>query len=83
MAGLVIAFPSGFRATGDEPFAISAEGSTRDDALNRLRELIEARTAAGAEIVTLDLAISDRPVDSRRFGEFRKLTLSIVSLVVY
>ncbi len=52
---------TGFRATGGEPFSLSAEGETRDGALARLRALIEARMAAGAEIVPLDLPASDHP----------------------
>ena len=50
-----------FRATGGEPFAVSAESSSRDGALARLRELIEARMAAGAEIVSLELVTPDNP----------------------
>jgi hypothetical protein len=52
---------AGFRATGGEPFALTAEGATREGALARLRELIEARMAAGAEVVPLDLAAPDHP----------------------
>ena len=52
---------SGFRATGGEPFALTAEDSTRDGALARLRELIEARMAAGAEVVSLEVNGTDHP----------------------
>jgi hypothetical protein len=51
----------GYRATGGEPFALVAEGATRDDALRNLRSLIESRVAAGAEIVTLDIPIAGHP----------------------
>ncbi len=46
---------AGFRATG--PFALAAESATREGALARLRELIEARMAAGAEILLLELTV--------------------------
>ena len=52
---------TGFRVTGGEPFALTAEGSTRDDALARLRELIGARMAGGAEVVSLELADPAHP----------------------
>jgi predicted RNase H-like HicB family nuclease len=47
----------GYRAKGGEPFALMAEGATRDDALQELRKLIEGKVSAGAEIVTLDVPV--------------------------
>ena len=52
---------NGYRAKGGEPFCLSAEGATRDEALQELRHLIEAKVSAGAEVVTLDVPISDHP----------------------
>jgi predicted RNase H-like HicB family nuclease len=52
---------SGFRAKGGEPFGMSAEGATRDEALQRLRQLIEGKVSAGAEVVTLDVPMDEHP----------------------
>jgi predicted RNase H-like HicB family nuclease len=46
---------NGYRARGSEPLGLIAEGATRDKALQKLRELIDERVAAGAEIVSIDL----------------------------
>jgi hypothetical protein len=43
----------GFRASCVEPIPASAEGSTRDEALSKLREQIVHRVQAGVEIVKL------------------------------
>jgi hypothetical protein len=51
----------GYRAKGGEPFAVTAEGATRDDALQKLRAIIEGKIAAGAEIVTLDVPFPEHP----------------------
>ena len=44
---------SGFRATGGAPFALTAEGPTREEALRNLRSLVEGRLGNGAEVVSL------------------------------
>jgi predicted RNase H-like HicB family nuclease len=49
---------NGFRARTGEPLVLAAEGATRDEALGRLRNLIEARVNAGAEIVPLGFPAS-------------------------
>ena len=46
---------NGYRARGSEPLGLIAEGTTRDKALQKLRELIDERVAGGAEIVSIDL----------------------------
>ena len=51
----------GYRAIGGEPFALVAEGATRDDAVRNLRCLIEIKVSAGAEIVTLDIPVAGHP----------------------
>ena len=51
----------GYRAKGGEPFALTAEGATRDEALQKLRTLIEGKVAAGAEVVTLDVPVAEHP----------------------
>ena len=50
-----------YRARAAEPFALSAEGATRDEALQKLRELIGNKLRGGAEIVALDLPSNDNP----------------------
>lgn len=52
---------NGYRASVGEPFQISAEGPTRDEALTALRALLEERARQGAEIVTMQF-----PVPARR-----------------
>jgi hypothetical protein len=46
----------GFRATGGPPLEVSAQGTTRDEALARLREAIEQRMKGGAVLVPLEVA---------------------------
>lgn len=50
---------NGFRSRGGEPFALSAEGATREEVRARLQEQLQARLRDGAELVTLDVA--ERP----------------------
>lgn len=45
----------GFQASCGEPLCSTAEGPTRDAALEGLRRQLEARVSAGAELVTLSL----------------------------
>lgn len=52
---------NGYQAKGGDPFGLQAEGATRAEALQRLRELIQERMQAGAEIVTLELPAGDNP----------------------
>src|SRR5262245_59850494 len=44
---------NGYRARGGEPFALCAEGATRAEALEKLRDQVRARLAAGADLVAL------------------------------
>ena len=52
---------NGYRARGSEPFGLTADGATREEALQKLRELIQLKFDAGAEIVQLDVPNSDNP----------------------
>ena len=52
---------NGFRATGGEPFHLSADGATRDEALTKLKEQVQARLNAGAEVVELDVGATEHP----------------------
>lgn len=46
---------NGYRAHGAEPFALSAKGATRDEALAKLRTKIESRLMKGTELVGLEI----------------------------
>jgi hypothetical protein len=46
---------NGYRARGMEPFALSAKGATRQEALTRLRAKIRNRLKAGDELVGLEI----------------------------
>lgn len=47
---------NGYRARGTEPFAVSARGATREEALAKLRIKIQARLKNGTELVAMDVA---------------------------
>jgi predicted RNase H-like HicB family nuclease len=46
---------NGYRARGTEPFAVSAKGATREEALAKLRTKIETRLKKGTELVGLEI----------------------------
>ena len=52
---------NGYRAQANEPFAVSAKGTTREEALAKLRAKIESRFKKGAEIVTLEVGAPSNP----------------------
>src|SRR5713101_5788367 len=52
---------NGYRARGVEPFAVSARGATREEALTNLRTKIEGRLKKGAEIIGLEVGASSDP----------------------
>jgi hypothetical protein len=54
---------NGFRAQGNSPFPLSAEGGTPAEALANFRELLSNRLAAGAQIVSLSLPSTGHPLD--------------------
>lgn len=51
----------GYRARGGEPFALEAEGATKEEALLKLRDLIAARIQSGAEVIRLNVPAVDNP----------------------
>jgi hypothetical protein len=51
---------NGFRAGVGEPLALTAQGATRDEALQKLNALLQARVAAGAEIVALQVSVKEQ-----------------------
>src|SRR5438876_8222564 len=52
---------NGYRARGTEPFAISAKGATREEALAKLRTKIETRLKKGTELVGLEIGPQQHP----------------------
>jgi hypothetical protein len=54
-----------YRARGGEPFALSAEGNTREEALTKLKEQLVARLRNGTAIVPLEV-----PTDPHPLAEF-------------
>jgi hypothetical protein len=52
---------NGYRARATEPFAVSAKGATREEALAKLRAKIEDRLKKGAEIVGLEIGACHDP----------------------
>jgi hypothetical protein len=52
----------GFRATGAQPFALSAEGATREEALKKLQEEVCNRLKNGAEVVALEVTADEHPL---------------------
>jgi predicted RNase H-like HicB family nuclease len=46
---------NGYRAKSGEPLPLAAEGATRDEALRKLRELLQERLHAGAEVAALEV----------------------------
>jgi hypothetical protein len=52
---------NGYRAKSMEPFALSAKGATRAEALAKLRAKIEARLENGTELVGLEVGGNDHP----------------------
>ena len=52
----------GFRASGAAPFAVSAEGTTRAEALAKLRDEVQARLRNGGELVSLEISPQPHPL---------------------
>jgi hypothetical protein len=46
---------NGYRARGKDPFALSAKGATREEALAKLRAKIQNRLKKGTELVGLEM----------------------------
>jgi hypothetical protein len=52
---------NGYRARSMEPFAVSAKGSTREEALAKLRAKIQSRLRKGTEFVGLEIGPPAHP----------------------
>ena len=53
---------NGYRARGKDPFAVSARGATRAEALAKLRAKIHARLKNGTEVVGLEICPEPHPL---------------------
>jgi hypothetical protein len=53
---------NGFRAVCGEPWRLETEAPTREEAVRQLRQLIERRVAAGAEVVAVSIGDSAYPL---------------------
>ena len=51
-----------YRATTGEPLQLATEAPTRDEAIQKLRELIDRRLEAGAEVLALPVGSSVHPL---------------------
>jgi hypothetical protein len=52
---------NGYRARGAEPFGLSAEDATREEALAKLKAMVEKQLQAGAEVVTFQVGAEPHP----------------------
>jgi hypothetical protein len=52
---------NGYRARCGEPLPLTAEGATPEEALQKLRELVQSRLMGGARLVTLEVPDGDNP----------------------
>jgi predicted RNase H-like HicB family nuclease len=53
---------NGYRASTGQPLALVGEGATQEEALAKLRQALEARLAAGAQVVSLQLPGTEHPL---------------------
>ena len=61
----------GFRATGGPPFEVTAQGTTREEALARLREAIDHRMVEGSVLVPLEIDTTEENPWTAVAGMFR------------
>ena len=52
---------SRFRAKSGEPLPLSAEGATQDEALQKLRDLIDGQLQNGTRLMTLEVPGQENP----------------------
>jgi hypothetical protein len=52
---------NGYQAKGGEPFALTAEGATQEEAVAKLGDLIHERLGSGANRLTLWVRVSENP----------------------
>jgi hypothetical protein len=61
---------NGYRAECNVPLHLEAQAPSREEAIRKLRELIDRRLAAGGEIVTLHVVPPEHPL-ARFAGMFK------------
>jgi hypothetical protein len=52
---------NGFRARSGEPLALTSEGATADEAVQKLQQLVAARLASGGQVIEIDVPASNNP----------------------
>jgi|SRR5208337_1279796 len=53
---------NGYRARGGEPLALTAEGTTQEEALANLKKKLQAKLCRGAVVVSLELPLQSHPM---------------------
>jgi len=53
---------NGYRVTTGQPLTLSAEGATREEALQQMRKALQARLSSGAEIASLEVSAAEHPL---------------------
>ena len=57
---------NGYRVRGGEPFAVTVEGATREEAIEKYRDQINRQLSAGAEVVQVEIGRQERPWEKYR-----------------
>lgn len=52
---------NGYKASMTAPFEYATEGATRDEAVQKLKQLIQNRLNNGAELISLEVPRTDNP----------------------
>jgi hypothetical protein len=52
----------GYRATTGQPLVLSAEGASREEALDHLRQAMKVRLGSGAEIAAVEFSSPEHPL---------------------
>jgi hypothetical protein len=52
---------NGYRAKSGAPLVLSAEGATRDEALQKLRDLMDSQLQSGAQLVPFEVPAQEHP----------------------
>jgi predicted RNase H-like HicB family nuclease len=53
--------PNAYRALTGEPFGLAAEGASEEEAIQKVRELLAAKVAAGGRFVSVEVPASNNP----------------------
>lgn len=53
---------NGYRSRGGEPYALCAEGATREEVLEKLQKQLQAQMSAGTAIVSLEVPAEPHPL---------------------